>query len=756
MIPQQPRHFVDRDEAQQLHQAVGQSRIVVVVTGLRGIGKTQLAAELARHQVIDGDGLVAWINAETIDNSRTALADIAIRLRIVGPEEDSNIAAYRLRDHLSSRHEPALLVFDNATDPDRLRDFLPTGDGSRVVITTTDHAFTYLGETIDLAGYTPSEAVHYLCQATNLTDRIAASQLADTLGHHPLALAAAAATITGLRLNFTQYQRLLDTQALPEALVRRPGQDYPRSADQAILLALKTTEAASVDLSLDTATCELIELMSMLSAAGVNRRILPTLAGQLDKAIERCVTGSIMNWSDTGDTILMHRLTARVIRERAQTNNTTRQLIFNALALVAEQIPKIEDAWANRELVFHLVDQIDAIWNTNIAERAGTDETVLALTARRWAVTQLHELADLPRAIDRAENTLTDRERILGPIHPSTLTSRDDLAAAYESAGQPDKAITLYKATLTDRERILGADHPDTLTSRNNLAYAYMSAGLINKAIALYETTLADTERILGADHPDTLTNRNNLAGAYESAGQLAKAITIYETTVADAERILGADNPSTLTYRNNLAGAVKSAGQLDKAIALYETTLADYERLFGADHPRSLGGRNNLASTYRSAGQLDKAIALLEATLADYGRLFGADHPSTLTCRNNLAGAYESAGQLAKAIALYETTLTDTERILGADHPDTLASRNNLADVYRSAGQLDQAIALLKATLTDTERILGADHPLTLIGRNNLAGAYRSAGQLDQAIALLKATLTDTERILGADHPLT
>ena len=39
------------------------------------------------------------------------------------------------------------------------------------------------------------------------------------------------------------------------------------------------------------------------------------------------------------------------------------------------------------------------------------------------------------------------------------------------------EAIPLYEQTLTDSERVLGADHPNTLTSRNNLAYAYQTAG---------------------------------------------------------------------------------------------------------------------------------------------------------------------------------------------------------------------------------------------------------------------------------------
>ncbi|NLH71117.1 MAG: tetratricopeptide repeat protein, partial [Brooklawnia sp.] len=87
-------------------------------------------------------------------------------------------------------------------------------------------------------------------------------------------------------------------------------------------------------------------------------------------------------------------------------------------------------------------------------------------------------------------------------------------------------------------------DHPDTLTSRNNLAYAYESAGDLARAISLYEETLNDCIRVLGEDHPDTLTSRNNLAYAYRSAGDLARAIPLYERTLNDRIGILGDEDP--------------------------------------------------------------------------------------------------------------------------------------------------------------------------------------------------------------------
>ncbi|MFJ2962656.1 tetratricopeptide repeat protein [Streptomyces collinus] len=74
------------------------------------------------------------------------------------------------------------------------------------------------------------------------------------------------------------------------------------------------------------------------------------------------------------------------------------------------------------------------------------------------------------------EATLAQREQVLGDTHPSTLTSRNNLAHAYESAGDLDRAIPLYEATLAQYEQVLGDTHPETLTSRNNLAYARSAA----------------------------------------------------------------------------------------------------------------------------------------------------------------------------------------------------------------------------------------------------------------------------------------
>ena len=335
-------------------------------------------------------------------------------------------------------------------------------------------------------------------------------------------------------------------------------------------------------------------------------------------------------------------------------------------------------------------------------------------------------------SIELYEQVLAERERVLGPDHPDTLTIRNNLAGAYYSVGRFGEAIELYEQVLADRVRVLGPDHPDTLTVRNNLAGAYKSAGRLAEAVELFERVLADRVRVLGPDHPDTLAARNNLAGAYYSVGRFGEAIELFERVLAERERVLGSDHPDTLTTRNNLAFAYHSAGRFDEAIELYERVLAEQERVLGPDHPDTLTVRNNLAFAYHSAGRFGEAIELFERVLADQERVLGPDHPGTLTTRNSLAGAYEDVGRFGEAIELFERVLADQERVLGPDHPDTLNARDNLALAYDAVGRLAEAINVWEELLPDCRRLLGPEHPLTKLVQKNLEAAKRKMNPPD------------------------
>lgn len=695
-IPREPPGFVVRQMIGRLADAAGHGRVAVVcaVTGLRGVGKTQVAAAYARFCVRKGWSLVGWVNAETRDGMVAGLARVAQRLGVADPEGDSLESARLLRDHLSTRTGASLLVFDNATDPDELRPLLPATGDTQVVVTSTDRSFAEFGEAVDVESFSRAESLAYLQERTGLNDEVGANAVAAELGDLPLGLAQAAATIRSQHLAYPIYLERLRLVPVTELLGVVPAGDYPYSAAAALLLSIQAAEASD-PLGL---VGQLLRVLAALSPDGVRRTLLyglgddvPGLETAVDTAVQRCVAASLLTWSVSGDAVIMHRLLRRVLRERDRADGKWPDTLRTTLEILERQLFAEHEAWARREEGAHLVTQVDALMGGDGTSSGDPDLILRQLKARSWGVWQLRATADLNRAVDLAKRILADCEQLLGAHNAQTLSSQNDLAEAFKAADRLDVAIDLFERTLADRERILGEDHADTMKSRDNLANAFTSMHRFEEAINLFERTLADREDILGEDHPDTMLSRSYVAEAYLSAGYVDVAIDLLERVLADQERILGEDHPNTIASRQYLGIAYERADYpIDDVIDLFERVLSDRERVLGTDHPDTLFSKSRLARAYFLADMLDEAIPLFERTLADYEQVLGPDHPGTLRARNHLALAYDAVGRFSESVPLYERTLAAHERTMGTDDPHVETLRKNLAraqGAYRNNG---------------------------------------------------------------------
>ena len=70
--------------------------------------------------------------------------------------------------------------------------------------------------------------------------------------------------------------------------------------------------------------------------------------------------------------------------------------------------------------------------------------------------------------------------------------------------GRYEEAIPLAQRALAIHEKALGPEHPDTVRSLNNLAGLYEATDAYAKAEPLLQQALAIREKALGPEHPDT------------------------------------------------------------------------------------------------------------------------------------------------------------------------------------------------------------------------------------------------------------
>ena len=526
----------------------------VVVCGMRGVGKSQLAAAYARDCEEAGWPLVAWMDASSRNELVAGLAELAVEMGIDedGGEAVPEILAGRCVTRLNSGEGDRLIVFDNVEDFDDLTGLVPHGQGLRVLVTTTvaspgDSA----GRLIAVGAFTRDDSIHFVIERTGLDDDAGAARLAEALGDLPVALAQAAATI---RLNgyatIDEYLADLRKYRLEEVVGRLPGDNYPALASAALrkacrsvlnMLADKDRSSDEADLPRVGAASGQLAALALLAPSGVPRPWLHRIGTRMPiarQALGALVAHSVCALSEDGRYVRIHGLQGRVLREDYMRQPEVFAALEGAVVVLLKGIDmdKADTGDVQRSDALDMADQLRAITEQHGQARYSPHEARINLPS---IATILNRTMQCLTGMGRPQTALTLQGTVdmladaLGPDHPHTLTARSNLALAHQEAGNLQTAIDMYEALLADRTRVLGPDHPHTLTTRRDLAVARLKTGNAPRAMDMLEALLPHMEQILGPDHPDTLIARNNLAAARKKAQQASSPHTDGEAESA-------------------------------------------------------------------------------------------------------------------------------------------------------------------------------------------------------------------------------
>jgi len=509
-FPRNPLFTGRNAQLKQLGQLVKEN-YSVALTGLAGIGKTQIALEYAHRCYIEKVyQAVFWVSAADERSLQTGYAALAEKLDLPERDEQELAKIVKAVKEWLERHTHWLLIMDNADNLSLARSFFPKAPETHqghILLTTRWQMVGNIARKINIDRMEPEEGRDFLLrrsaalQDATIDTRHAASQIVELLDGHPLALDQAGAFIEDgssfadyINLYHEKRCELLDERGSLDEESKGKYSEYPDTVFVTFGLCFdkaRERHPITTDILRFCAFChpDIIPYELLQHDETFKRDATEFKQGRTAllrySLLKRNALDYTLPWDRLENTLSMHRLVQDVIIDAmsADLQKQWRERVVRALNAAFPE--KDSDFYYGnlitrcRRLLPHVL--LCAAWTDD--ELAQTVEVAKLLYKAASYLQDRYQHSDAEPLLARV---LSIYEQHIGVGHSITASELSGLAALYRKQGKREQAEALYRQGLAIREKNFGIEHLETALSLYNLAVLYFEQSKDDQAVSLF------------------------------------------------------------------------------------------------------------------------------------------------------------------------------------------------------------------------------------------------------------------------------
>jgi tetratricopeptide (TPR) repeat protein len=725
---------------------------VVALSGLGGMGKTQMALEYA-YRSSEHYHAIFWMNASSQNMLIADIIALADRLGIPSRKDRESQAVVSFVKRWLSDHSHWLLILDAISDPSLAMDLFPLKSSGYILLTTQASVSRAVAYSVEVEKLSERDALTFLLRRSGLQleeqplsqiaseDIKVAQHICRELDGLPLALDQAGAYIEETGCSLTEYYQRYQKQQLAILSLRGSmSTEHPAS--------VVTTWSLSFEhfAPRDPYAADLLRGCAFLAADAIPQDIFlrgsaylgPHLATLLidethfDAAIKTLRRFSLVKRQPRSQTISLHRLVQVVLRSQMEPEMQVLWAGRVVQALCAAFPHQQEQEWGRCALYIPHVNACEKLldhYHLNCPEAC-----VLFYHAGRF----FHEHAQYAQAEYFYQQALTYHERLLDNVKTESLVQiLDSLGWLALDQGQFSQAEQFFRRSHLLKEQVYGHEHIETAITLHALGRVAHAQFAHQNAEALYIQALHIKEQIVGDEHAETATTLQALGWLLQDQGRDEEAQSYYQRAFEIRSKVLGIEHMSTAVTLHQLARLAHRQKQYEQAEQLYLQSLSIKERIVGAEHPFTAIAMDALARVYQDQGRSEEAEAFYQRALTIRKQYFGLEHQFTAQTAHHLGCLYQEQGQLQQAEVFLLQALTVREHVLGSNHPITAISLHQLARLFSTQKRWQQAEEMYQRALAIREQTFGRAHPAILSIVKGYAHLLRSLQRDTDAEAL-------------------